>query len=80
MTEEMIFRAPNEKEVQILKLLKLHLPLGHRQLGLYMELRSFELNEPILHLEREGLLTAKFDGVSESVYCITTKGMCLVPK
>jgi len=74
----MIFRELYKTETQVLKLLQLHLTLGHRQLSQYMEMESIDLHKPMNHLEREGLITAKRDSTRrENVYCPTAKGLCL---
>jgi len=78
MDELMIFRKLNGIEVQILKLLKRELFLSHSKLSRYMQKAEDELTDSMLHLEREGLITAKRDSVRrEHVYCPTMRGLCL---
>jgi len=78
MSEEMIFRELYETEMEILKLLKRELFLSHSKLSRYMQKADDELTDSMLHLEREGLITAKRDSVRrEDVYCPTMRGLCL---
>lgn len=76
MSEEMIFRELYKTETQVLKLITLHLTLGHVKLSQYMEMDVMDLDEPINHLEREGLITTDQMG-REGIYCPTAKGLCL---
>lgn len=73
----MIFRELYKTETQVLKLLKLHLTLGNFKLSQYMEMDLKDLNGPMNHLEREGLVTVECGG-RESFYSATAKGLCLV--
>jgi len=73
---KLIFGKLSEREVQILKLLKLHLRLGSGKLVNYMQETEDVLREAILHLEREGLVTAKYDGLRmERVFSPTARGI-----
>ncbi len=79
MSEEMIFRELYKTETQVLKLLKLHLTLGHLELSRYMEMKPIDLHKPMNHLEREGLITSRRSSIHrENIYCPTAKGLCLV--
>ncbi len=73
----MIFRELNQAEVQILKLIKMHLILDHLKLAGYMEMGAVELHTPIKHLEREGLISVEDKGHG-NIYCPTALGLSLV--
>ncbi len=75
----MIFRELYKIETQVLKLLTLHLTLGHRQLSQYMEMEPIDLHKSMTHLEREGLISSRRSSIHrENIYCPTAKGFCLV--
>lgn len=75
----MIFDDLTEAEVQILKLLRMHLSLKLPELLRYME--KDQLNKELLHLEREGLVRARYSSMWKTrIYYPTGTGLLALKK